>query len=40
MLFEAARLTAEDSGDLAAETRQRHRHELAARVANGSGARE
>ena len=33
MLFEAARLTAQDSDDPVAETRRRHRHELAARDA-------
>jgi DNA-binding transcriptional ArsR family regulator len=40
MLFEAARLTAEDSDDPAAETRRRHRQELAGRDASGSDARD
>jgi hypothetical protein len=34
MLFEAARLTAQDSDDPVAETRRRHRHELAVRDAS------
>jgi DNA-binding transcriptional ArsR family regulator len=34
MLFEAARLTTQDSDDPAAETRRRHRHELAVRDAS------
>ena len=39
MLFEAARLTAQDSDDPVAETRRRHRHELAVQDAGGSDAR-
>ena len=40
MLFEAARLTARDSDDPAADTRRHHRHESAARDASGSNARD